>query len=152
MLTFLDLSDVKPMRERNIGRGEAASFSLGNRDRSGFLLSMIAMQISFRAASTGTLPDASQMTASGPAWSKLHTHMLENIQSINTHIHQNNSLSRATALFRITDLLGVELSLLGTPWRAHNSGFLALLRLRDEVTYSLPPSGCLDSTIQFNFM
>lgn len=147
-----DLEVLLPVRQRDLDYTNRGPLNLETRYRPGFLLSMTASQIALIAIATKTLPHPSQMTSINHLWSKFHAYMVHNIQDINTYLQGGSPYNRVLALLRITDVLSVELNLLGTSWRAHNSGFLALLNIKDSVGKMLPPSPGLDSARQFHIM
>ncbi len=126
--------------------------NLATRNRPAFLLAMTAYRIGLIGNATNTLPHPSQMTSIGPLWSKLHAYMVHNIQDINTSLEGGAPSHNVQALLRITDLLSVELTLLGTAWRAHNSGFLALLDTCNKSDTVLPSSPVLSTCKQFHIM
>ncbi|KAJ3473667.1 hypothetical protein NLG97_g10191 [Lecanicillium saksenae] len=92
------------------------------------------------------------MTSIPGLWSKFHVYMMQGIREINTHLASPSPYFKVLALLRITDILSVEFTLLGTSWRAHSSGFLALLASCKRLDMYLPPSPVLGTATQFQFV
>lgn len=139
-----------PIRQRELDFD--TPLNLSTRYRPAFLLAMTAQRINLIGNATNTLPHPSHMTSIGPLWSKLHSYMVHNIKDINTCLESGAPYYKVLALLRITDVLAVELTLLGTAWRAHSSGFLALLNTCNKSDTVLPSSPVLGTVTQFQIM
>ncbi|KAJ2969295.1 hypothetical protein NQ176_g8739 [Zarea fungicola] len=139
-------------RVQELDYNHRGPLNLETRYRPGFLLAMTAQHISLLGIATDTLPHPTHLTSISQLWAKFHAYMVHNIQDINNYLQGHSPYNRVLALLRITDVTSVELSLLGTTWRAHNSGFLALLKMDDAVGRELPPSPGLEGAKQFQVM
>lgn len=148
----VDIEAVLPLRQQELDYNHRGPLNLETRYRPGFLLAMTAQHISLLGIATDTLPHPTHLTSISQLWAKFHAYMVHNIQDINNYLQGHSPYNRVLALLRITDVTSVELSLLGTTWRAHNSGFLALLKLDDAVGRELPPSKGLEGAKQFQVM
>ncbi|OAA69829.1 C6 zinc finger domain protein [Cordyceps fumosorosea ARSEF 2679] len=140
---------ILPMRQRDLDYAQQGAINLSTRNRPAFLLAMTAHRIGLISNAIDTLPHPSQMTSIAPLWSKLHSYMVHSIQEINTYIEGRSAFTKVQALLRISDLLSVELTLLGTAWRAHNSGFLTLLDSCNKAQINLPSSPIMATITQF---
>ncbi|OAA78575.1 C6 zinc finger domain protein [Akanthomyces lecanii RCEF 1005] len=141
---------ILPIRQRELDFD--TPLNLSTRYRPAFLLAMAAQRINLIGNATDALPHPSHMTSIGPLWSKLHSYMVHNIKDINTCLESDAPYYKVLALLRITDVLAVELTLLGTAWRAHSSGFLALLDTCNKSDTVLPPSPVLGTVTQFQII
>ncbi|KAM3508353.1 hypothetical protein MY11210_006752 [Beauveria gryllotalpidicola] len=143
------IETILPARQRDIDFAQSGSLNLATRHRPSFLLAMTAHRIGLISRALDTLPHPLHMTFIAPLWNLLHSSMVCSIQEINSNLEGGAPYCKVLALLRITDLLSVELTLLGTAWRAHSSGFLAVLDNCVKADIFLPPSPVLRSAAQF---
>lgn len=147
---MLDIAAVLPLRQQELDF--TVPLNLTTRHRPAFLLAMTAQRIGLISHATKTPPHAAEMPAIAGLWAKFHSYMMHSIQDINTYLASAAPYFKVLALLRITDVLSAELTLLGTAWRAHNSGFLALLTSCKKLRLTLPPSPVLGTATQFQLM
>ncbi|KAM0668102.1 hypothetical protein MY8738_000861 [Beauveria namnaoensis] len=144
------IETILPVRQRDIDFPQAGVLNLATRHRPSFLLAMTAHRIGLISRALDILPHPSHMNSITPLWNHLHSSMVCSIQEINANLESGAPYCKVLALLRITDLLSVELTLLGTAWRAHVSGFLAVLDNCIKSDIVLPPSPVLKTATQFH--
>ncbi|KAM3554906.1 hypothetical protein MY1884_005881 [Beauveria asiatica] len=144
------IETILPVRQRDIDFPQAGILNLATRHRPSFLLAMTAHRIGLISRALDILPHPMHMSSIAPLWNHLHSSMVCSIQEINSNLEGGAPYCKVLALLRITDLLSVELTLLGTAWRAHSSGFLAVLDNCIKSDIFLPPSPVLKTATQFH--
>ncbi|TQV94296.1 hypothetical protein V2A60_002668 [Cordyceps javanica] len=143
---------ILPIRQRDLDYAQHGPINLATRYRPAFLMAMTAQRIGLISNAINTLPHPSHMTSIAPLWGKLHSYMVHSLQDINSYLGGAAPYTKVLALLRISDVLSVELTLLGTAWRAHSSGFLALLDTCNKSNIVLPPSPVLGTATQFQIV
>ncbi|KAJ6785132.1 hypothetical protein PWT90_07574 [Aphanocladium album] len=138
---------ILPIRKRELDYDRP--LNLATRHRPAFLLAMAAQRIGLISNAANILPHPEQLTSIPGLWSKFHEYMMQGIEDINTYLASSAPYFKVLALLRITDILSVEFTILGTSWRAHNAGFLALLASCKRLDLYLPPSPVLGTATQF---
>ncbi|KAK3190949.1 hypothetical protein K4F52_002897 [Lecanicillium sp. MT-2017a] len=102
-----------------------------------FLMTIFAHRISALARSQHSLPRPNEPASVSHLWARFYHYMMLAIQDINRHI--NGGSPPKAALYRIVDIMGVELRVMSPMWRAHIEGFGALVRKYGGVRKVLGP-------------
>ncbi|KAJ4152723.1 hypothetical protein LMH87_009247 [Akanthomyces muscarius] len=90
-----------------------------------FLMIVTCHYIATLSAQNGYLVRQGDFPALDNVWRIFYGYMVESITKLNEHIESGDPIRNI--LYKVIDLLSVELRIIDSPWRAHLNGFLGIV-------------------------
>ncbi|KAM3495928.1 hypothetical protein MY3957_000848 [Beauveria namnaoensis] len=120
--------------------------------KTSFITFIFSNRIADAAKKRGTLRSPEDMPHDQYLWTAFHASMSTMLAVINERLSSPDGPTNDSVFVRIVDLLSIDLTLLGSTWKAHLHGYGALYKMRGGYTRLSKRIKSFDYQFQYVFM